>query len=192
MTALRPTNVPRGEDPTYSRCLRSRCPQHLRLTGFEVSIGDDALVTERGKLGQLISYGAFGATRSLRGVLAYDGLIDRSAKSLELRHLLLGEHHAVLVFGSARSLAPEGGPLLVAARHRELDEAIPCPAGGLPLDCRDLTDGQPLLALPNAGAGNEALAGDGDVLVVESYLAVAAFDLDQGFSFVLPLCIPSS
>jgi hypothetical protein len=37
--------------------LRSRCTQLLRLTGFELGIGDDALVTERGKLGQLVSYG---------------------------------------------------------------------------------------------------------------------------------------
>jgi len=61
--------------------LRSRCTQQLRLTGFEVGIGDDALVTERGKLGQLVSYGAPGVIGSLWGVLACDGLIDRSAES---------------------------------------------------------------------------------------------------------------
>jgi hypothetical protein len=44
--------------------LRSRCTQLLRLTGFEVGIGDDALVTERGKLGQLVSYGTLGVIGS--------------------------------------------------------------------------------------------------------------------------------
>jgi len=53
-----------------------------------------------------------------------------------------------------------------------LNEAIECQTGGLPLDCRDLTDVQPLLALSNTGAGKEALAGDGNVLAIEADLAL--------------------